>query len=79
MAANPVYTYPVLEPPTALQVKEKRAEYDLTAKTAGELVHVTENAWFKYERGARAMDAARWELFLFKIGERRAGGKRDGR
>ena len=51
------------------QIREKRAEYNLTAKAAGEMVHATANAWWKWERGARTMDAARWELFLYKVGE----------
>lgn len=70
--------YEPLEAPTPQQVREKRAEYALTAAKAAELVHVTPNAWFKWEGGSRPMDVSRWELFLFKIGERRAGGKDDG-
>jgi DNA-binding transcriptional regulator YiaG len=57
--------------PPAHQVRELRAHYDLTAAAAAELVHVTENAWRKWERGARAMDLAHWELFLIKIGARK--------
>lgn len=58
--------------PLARQVRAMRTRYALTAVQAAELVHVTENAWRKWERGARAMDPAHWELFLIKVGARKA-------
>lgn len=68
------YAHLPVRPPTARQVKEARARYGLTAAEAARLVYVTGDAWFKYEGGRRAMDAARWELFLIKAQGRKPGG-----
>lgn len=59
----------VLKLPTAQRVREARAQYDLSPDEAAELVHVTTNAWYKWEAGTRQMDLARWELFLIKAQE----------
>lgn len=56
-------------PPTAAMVREQRAAYGLTVKQAAALVHVTDNAWTKWEGAARSMDLAHWELFIRKARE----------
>lgn len=71
MSAAQEYAQPVpLISPTGQCVRETRARYNLSHEAAAELVHVSSNAWYKWEAGSRQMDLARWELFLIKLGER---------
>lgn len=55
--------------PTPEQVAQARIAANLTQEQAAELVHLRSGVrWSEYERGARVIDEARWELFLIKTG-----------
>ncbi len=56
--------------PTAGEVRDMRAKYDLTMAEAAHAVHVDQSAWSRWEDGKRRMSAAAWELFLMKLGEK---------
>lgn len=57
--------------PSPADVRELRERHQLTQVAAGALVHVTGDAWRKWEQGKRAMDRRSWELALYKLGELR--------
>jgi hypothetical protein len=51
--------------PTPTIVKQIRVAVGLTQAQAAELVHLGDvMRWSEYERGVRAPDWARWQLFL---------------
>jgi transcriptional regulator with XRE-family HTH domain len=53
--------------PTPEAIRAKREAAALTQAEAAELVHLgSRMRWSEYERGAQAIDRARWELFLVK-------------
>lgn len=55
--------------PPADQVRVARLAAGLTLQQAAELAGVgAHQRWAEYENGRRAIDAARWELFLLKAG-----------
>lgn len=55
--------------PTPENLHALRVEAELTQAQAAALVHLGDKTrWSEYERGARAIDPARWELFLIKVG-----------
>lgn len=53
--------------PSPAEVRAVRMENHLTQVAAAAMVHVTPNAWEKWEQGARRMPPATWELFLLKL------------
>lgn len=58
----------ILEP-TADNVRQARLDAELTQAQAAALVHLRDPMrWSDCERGVYAMDKARWELFLIKVG-----------
>jgi hypothetical protein len=64
---------PVEQPPRKSPepelIKQRRLECALTQSQCAEMVHLSHPVrWAEYERGAQAMDSARWELFLIKTG-----------
>lgn len=52
--------------PTPQEIKEARADAGLTQQQAANLVHVSLNAWQKWEGGQVKINQAAWELFLLK-------------
>lgn len=59
-----------LLPPTPAAIKAARMAAGMTQAEAAEFVYLSRlETWSEYERGARAMDNARWELFLIKAGQ----------
>lgn len=55
--------------PSADQVRVARLAAGLTLQQAAGLAGVgAHQRWAEYENGRRAIDAARWELFLLKAG-----------
>lgn len=61
-----------LKHPTPAQVLAAREAAGLTQAQAAELVHLgAQPRWAEYENGVRAIDLARWELFLVKTKELR--------
>lgn len=59
-----------LPQPTPENIRRARDGADLTQADAAELVHLgSAKRWSEYERGAQAIDVARWELFLIKTGQ----------
>jgi len=55
--------------PSASDVRRLRERHQLTQAGAADLVHVTVNAWQKWEQGVRKMDRRTWELLLYKLRE----------
>lgn len=56
--------------PTAAEIREARDIAELSQQLAADLVHLgSRSRWAEYERGARQIDLARWELFLIKTGQ----------
>ena len=53
--------------PTTAQIHEARQRAGLTQSAAGALVHSSERAWRKWEKGERKMHRAIWELFVMKV------------
>lgn len=59
--------------PTAEQVSAARRAAGKTQAEAAEMVHLGHGSrWWEYEQGRRAIDLARWELFLIKTGQHQA-------
>jgi len=57
-----------IPPPTAKNILAVRTRAGLSQTAAAKLVYLGSGSrWSEYERGARQMDRARWELFLLKI------------
>lgn len=52
--------------PSPAEIRRTRRQAGLTQAAAGELVHVTENKWSKWESGVHRMQPAVWELFVMK-------------
>lgn len=52
--------------PTKEQIRQARELAGLSTAEASALVHRTQRNWQQWESGARAMDAALWELFSLK-------------
>ena len=52
--------------PTPQEIKEARAYAGLTQTQAANLVHVSLNAWQKWEGGRTKMSETAWDLFLIK-------------
>ena len=52
--------------PTPQKIKEARAYAGLTQTQAANLVHVSLNAWQKWEGGRTKMSETAWDLFLIK-------------
>lgn len=58
----------ILEP-TPENLRAVRMAAELTQSQAAALVYLGNvTRWSEYERGARRIDRARWELFLIKLG-----------
>ena len=58
-----------MQAPTPEAIRAARDAAGLTQAEAAELVHLGRAVrWSEYERG-HPMDAARWELFLVKVGQ----------
>lgn len=56
--------------PAPDHIRAARDRAGLTQAEAAELVHLGSAVrWSEYERGAQAIDTARWELFLIKTGQ----------
>jgi len=56
--------------PTTDEIRAARAESKLDRASAAALVHLGHAVrWAEYETGARAIDLAKWELFLLKTGQ----------
>ena len=53
--------------PNPIKIRQARIQSGLTQKAAADLVHVTLNAWQKWESGERPINMAAWELFLIKV------------
>lgn len=53
--------------PKPSEIREFRTVYGLTPAQAGELVHVTGNAWERWEAGERPMHPAFFELARLKM------------
>lgn len=51
-------------------IAQTRKRHGLGVDQAAPLVHASVQRWTRWESGERRMDAAVWELFLLKIGER---------
>ena len=54
--------------PTSGQIKRARLKLGLSQRQAGELVHVADSAWTRWELGHRDINLAAWELFQVKTG-----------
>ena len=52
--------------PTPFEIRQARESAGLSTAEASALVHRTQRNWQQWESGARAMDAALWELFSLK-------------
>lgn len=52
--------------PTPSEIRQARELAGLSTAAASALVHRTQRNWQQWESGARAMDAALWELFSLK-------------
>jgi DNA-binding transcriptional regulator YiaG len=52
--------------PTPSEIRQARESAGLSTAEASALVHRTQRNWQQWESGARAMDAALWELFSLK-------------
>lgn len=52
--------------PTPAEIKEHRERLKLTQKAAADIVHVTPQAWQRFEYGSRTPHKSIWELFLIK-------------
>jgi len=58
-----------VQEPTLDMIVHARLAAGLTQAQAAEYVHLsTFQRWSEYERGARKIDVAKWELFLLKTG-----------
>ncbi len=53
--------------PTPEEIRQARELAGLSTADASALVHRTQRNWQQWESGARAMDAALWELFTLKL------------
>jgi len=59
----------MLPPPTPDEVRAARLASGLTVAGAAELAGLgAAPRWAEYENGSRTCDAARWELFLLRVG-----------
>jgi DNA-binding transcriptional regulator YiaG len=55
--------------PSGAEIAAVRKSAGLTQAQAAELVHLSAaKRWSEYERGTQTIDAARWELFVCKVG-----------
>lgn len=64
-----MFLFPV---PTAEVIAAHRQLTGLTQAEAAALVYLGDGTrWSEYERGVRAIEASRWELFLIKTGQHR--------
>ena len=55
-------------PPTGKNILAVRTRAGMSQTDAANLVYLGSGSrWSEYERGARQMDRARWELFLLKV------------
>lgn len=54
--------------PSAVEIKQTRAQAGLTQTQAAALVHTTCRVWQQYEHDDRRMHPAFWELFCIKTG-----------
>jgi putative transcriptional regulator len=55
--------------PDPADIRAAREAAGLSQEQAAAVVHLGNRMrWSEYERGARGMDPARWELFLIKVG-----------
>lgn len=55
-----------MKQPTKDQIREARLAKGLTQAKAAEVLHVSTEAWKKWEKGTNGMLPALWELFLIK-------------
>lgn len=53
--------------PTPKEIKKARGK--MKQSEAAMIVHVTDAAWSKWEKGRRPVNLAAWELFLIKTGK----------
>lgn len=59
--------------PTPDNIRAVRTGAELTQAQAAAMVYLGDSTrWSEYERGVLAFDAARWELFIIKVGLSRA-------
>ena len=56
--------------PTPEQIKQSRLNAGLTQAQAAAVIHKKLLAWQRYESGDREMDAALYELFMLKTGQK---------
>lgn len=62
--------FQVAEVPEPETVSSARTRVGLTQAQAAKIVGLSSpSRWSEYERGARVIDMARWELFLIKTGQ----------
>lgn len=65
--------------PSPTMIQAVRQGAGLTQAQAAEFVHLgAYQRWAEYERGAKPIDAARWELFLIKCGKHELYGPKKG-
>lgn len=50
-------------------IRKTRLDVGLSRAQAAALIGKSVRSWEKWEEGSRPMDAAYWELFLFKLKE----------
>jgi|TARA_R110000803_G_scaffold169351_1_gene232344 DNA-binding transcriptional regulator YiaG len=67
----------ILKHPTPKEVKDTRTSIDLSQAQAGNLLHVSERHFSRWEHGTAKMPLAYWELFMVKVRVLKA--KRDAR
>lgn len=57
----------IIDRPTTDEIRAARADANLDRAAAAALVHLGHAVrWAEYETGTRAIDMAKWELFLLK-------------
>ena len=52
--------------PTPEEIRTARLSAGLTQRQAGEVIGAAERTWQDWERGARNMPPAKWELFRLR-------------
>lgn len=56
----------ILRPPTPKEIKDLRLDLKLSTEEAGNLLHISNRTFQRYERGNTPMPLAYWELFALK-------------
>ena len=65
-AKGEMMTDKILRPPTPKEIKDLRRDLKLTTTDAGNLIHISNRTFQRYERGNTPMPLAYWELFQLK-------------